>query len=395
MGFLEWRDTSIKIFLILLFASILIFAYSFIHNDSFTGKSLAECNNIHFGKTVYAGDYITEKDNFLKLPLLLNADYLIHQIYSMDLGGLLLSFSTGAVPIDYSDFSSGGIDRYGRASGFSGPGYVDLDGDNLIVKEPGNFLWGYSTPYKVLVKTSSGVDVVENGTVIDSIEESQIKNSNFGNDFYNITHIRNWYNSVGEGSKFTLERGITNISDNRSDLTPEEINTYFGSNISNYTNAYPNGSPVLLYMGNCSESYGEVFSTYLDSHPEYGNDLREYNAIQFVNAWNNTFVPPNSLANGRAYTSFGTASDPEAPGGGAAHGVCPPARVLRDAFLAEGLNMPIGVTMGENAVVFGFHPSEDIKVSNSFDEPIKIVMWYEGSGTGMVIHAQIVKYNPN
>ena len=49
---------------------------------------------------------------------------------------------------------------------------------------------------------------------------------------------------------------------------------------------------------------------------------------------------------------------------------------------------------GENAVLFGYNPSEDIKVANNLDVPVKIVMWTEGEGTGMAICGKIVKLNP-
>jgi hypothetical protein len=147
-------------------------------------------------------------------------------------------------------------------------------------------------------------------------------------------------------------------------------------------------------MGDISEEDGEVFYTSLGSYPEYGNDVREFNARQFVDAWNNTIIPPNSSGNGRDYISFGSASDPEAPGGSAAHGVCPPARALRAAVLAEGFSLPVGMSGDENAVLFGYNPASDIKVTNNHDYPVKIIMWTEGSGTGMVIYAKIIRLKP-
>ena len=48
----------------------------------------------------------------------------------------------------------------------------------------------------------------------------------------------------------------------------------------------------------------------------------------------------------------------------------------------------------EDAVLFGYNPAEDIKITNSHDYPVKLVMWTEGSGTGMEIFAKVVKYIP-
>ena len=169
----------------------------------------------------------------------------------------------------------------------------------------------------------------------------------------------------------------------------------FGDNVSDYVAAYPDGTPIVLYMGNVTEEDGEVYSISLGSHPEYGDGVREFNARSFVDAWNNTVIPPNSSGNGKAYIDFGSASDSNAPGGSASHGVCPPARVLRAAVLAEGFGLPVGMCGDNDAVLFGFNPSEDIKVTNNHDYPVKIVMWTEGSGTGMAIYGKIERFIPS
>ena len=56
--------------------------------------------------------------------------------------------------------------------------------------------------------------------------------------------------------------------------------------------------------------------------------------------------------------------------------------------------MPTGLTGDENAVLFGYNPARDIKVTNNHDFPVKIIMWTEGSGTGMTIHSKIIRYLP-
>ena len=162
-----------------------------------------------------------------------------------------------------------------------------------------------------------------------------------------------------------------------------------------YAAEYPTGSPILLYSGNYTEEYGEVYGTSLGSYPEYGNELRETNARQFVEAWNGTIIPPNSTSSGKDYVYFETATDPEAPGGGAAHGVCPPGRALRAAVVAEGFNLPVGMSWSDEAVQFGYNPAQDITVYNNHDYPVKINMWTEGAGTGMGIYCQITRYIPN
>lgn len=395
MSYNEWRNTSIKICLILLFSCILIFAFSFVFHPSYTAESVVDTYNISIGQTVFAGDSILANNEIIRVPLISNFNFLLNEISTMDIQGLLISLSTGTVPFDFTTISSQGLTSYGRATGFKGPGSVAMEGDKLAVKEPGSSVWGYSFVYKKLTKTSSGVDVVENGKVIESVPEAKIKDQTWGNNYYNITSIQNWYNYDAKiGSNFTLEKGISNFSDNRTAMSPDQVEKVFGKNVLDYIDAYPTGNPIVLYLSNYTLEKGEDYYTALGSYPEYGDGVRAYNAQQFCLAWNNTFIPPHSTSTGKSYIDFGVASDPEAVGGAASHGVCPPARGLRNAALGEGFNIPIGMTMDQSAVQYGYNPAEDITVSNNHDYPVQIVMWYEGSGASMVLHCQMVRYIP-
>lgn len=392
----NWRDTSEKIILLLFSASILLFASSFINHPDYSGKTLSETFNLPIGQSVYAGDSIVGVDNnSITVPLLSNWNFLTNHIANLDLYGLLVSISTGTVPFDFSYVATEHIDSYGVAYGFDGPGYLTYDGSKLTVKAPDTYIWGYSTPSKWLEKTDDGVKVIVNGTVSEIVPVDEIKNQKWGNDFYNIKSIQNWYNSANNGSTFVLEKGISNFSDGRSDVLAGDVEKIFGKNISDYVAAYPVGTPIVLYMGKVTEESGEVYSTTLGSRPHYGDELREYNARQFVDAWNNTIIPPHSAGNGKAYIDFGSASDDNAPGGSASHGVCPPARALRAAVLGEGFSLPVGMVYDSDAVLYGYNPSEDIKITNDYDVPIKIVMWTEGSGTSMGLYAKIVKLVPD
>ena len=392
----KWRNTSIKIVLVLFAVCIMLFAFSFVNPTSFTGQSLAEAYDLPIGQSMFAGDSILDEKQMVEVPLLSNPTFMGHEISTLDLNGILTSVTTGLVPFDFTTVSSEGIDSNGDVYGFDGPGYLTYEGNKLAVKAPDTYVWGYSTPYKVLTKTENGVDVVENGTVVQSVPTDKIKDLTFSNDFYNVTSIINWYNyDSSVGSNFTLEKGIVGFSDGRNNISYKDISRIFGKNVSDYVDAYPTGSPIVLYMGNTTEEEGEVYYTYLGSHPEYGDSVREYNARQFVEAWNNTVIPPGCSASGHDYVYFGAANDPEAPGGSAAHGVCPPARALRSTVLSEGFDMPTGMTGDENAVLFGYNPASDIKVTNSHDYPVKIVMWTSGEGTGMCILAKIIRYLPD
>lgn len=393
---MRWRTTSLIIFLIVLLACILTVAFSFAYSTPYTGQSIAETYDLPIGQSIFAGDSVLGQKDPIELPLITNYQFLSHEVGSLDLKGLFMAVTTGVVPFDFTTVSSEGIDSYGNAVGIDGPGYLTFEGNKLAVKGPDTYVWGYSAPYKVITKTEDGVDVYENGTYVESIPVDEIKNQNWGNDYYNMTNVIGWYNYDSYvGSNFTLEKGIVGFSDNRSDISHGNISIIFGEDVTKYVDAYPSGTPIVLYMGNTTQTDGEQYGTTLGSHPEYGDYLREFNARQFVEAWNGTIIPPHCQSNGHDYVSFDAASDEEAPGGSAAHGVCPPARALRGAVLAEGFDMPIGMTGDENAVLYGYNPASDIKVTNNHDYPVRIDMWTEGSGTGMGIYAKIVRFVPN
>ncbi|MCC7553175.1 MAG: hypothetical protein KO202_01600 [Methanobacteriaceae archaeon] len=394
MGNEDWRNSSIKIVLILFCVCILILSFSFLNHDKITGKELVDNSDIPIGKTVFAGDVVLSEDEIISVPLISHMNYLPQQIFDLNLRGIIISLSTGTVPLDLKSVSSGGISSTGHATGFEGPGYLTLEGENLVVKPPSNFVWGYSSPYKVLSKTEEGVDVYEGENKVESISENDIKNHEFPNN--ETKKVVNWYNYDSEvGSNFTLEKGLYNFSDNRSDMSPDEIKKYFGEEVYNYTENYPSSNSVVVYMTNYTENDSQIFTSYLGSFPQYGDEGRAHNANEFCKGWNNTIIAPESYGSGKEETGFASLSDHDAPGGMAAHGSCPPARALRDASLNEGFDLPTGLKMDSEAVMFEYRPCEDVKVLNNHDYPIKIVMWTEGSGAGTVIHSKIVKYEPN
>ena len=391
----SWRKISITIFVALIVLSALFIVFNAVNGTPYTAQSVTEDYNLPIGQSMFENQSILGQRSQIELPLLSNAGFLTHQILALDIQGILKSLSTGIVPFDFSTVSSEGIDSYGNVVDVEGPGFLTFEGDKLAVKSPDNYVWGYSAPYKWLVKTANGVDVVENGTVIKSVPVDDIKNLEFSNEYYNNDTIVSWYNyDASEGSIFTLEKGMVGFSDGRNNISSSDVPVIFGQDVVDYAAEYPTGSPILLYSGNYTEQAGEVYGTSLGSHPEYGDSIREVNARQFVEAWNGTVIPPNSTSSGKDYVYFESATDASAPGGSAAHGVCPSARALRAAVTAEGFDLPTGMTWDENAVLFGFNPARDITVTNNHDYPVMIKMWTEGEGTGMGVYGQVVRYIP-
>ena len=391
----SWRKISIVI-LIALLALCVFIAITSASTTSYSAESVAKDYNIPIGQSMFENQSIVGTSENVEVPLVANVGFLTHQLMAFDLQGILRGVTTGIVPFDFSVVSSEGIDSYGKVVDVVGPGYLTYEGDKLAVKAPDNYVWGYSAPYKWLEKTESGVDVYENGTKIKSVPVDEIRNLDYHNDYYNASTIASWYNYDAQvGSTFTLEKGMVGFSDGRNNISSSDVPKIFGQSVVDYAAEYPTGSPILLYSGNYTNETGEVYGTSLGSHPEYGDSIREINARQFVEAWNGTVIPPNTTASGKDYVYFESASDASAPGGSAAHGVCPSARALRAAVTSEGFGLPTGMTWDENAVLFGYNPARDITVYNNHDFPVEIRLWTEGSGTGMGVYAQVIRYIPN
>ena len=146
----EWRSTSIKIILALFFISLLLFAFSFVNHTAYTGESFAKDYNLPIGQSMFEGDSILGENQSIQVPLLGNLPFMAHQIKSLDLQGILITLTTGTVPFDFTTISTEGIDSYGKAQGFEGPGYLTYEGNQLAVKAPHTYVWGYSAPYKIL-----------------------------------------------------------------------------------------------------------------------------------------------------------------------------------------------------------------------------------------------------
>ena len=391
----SWRRISIVIFAALILLC-LFFAFTSMSTTHYTAQSVAEEYNLPIGQSVFENQSIVGTSDPVEVPLVSNLAFISHQLQAFDLQGMLMAFTTGIVPFDFDVVAGEGIDSYGNVENIVGPGYLTYEGDKLAVKAPDNYVWGYSAPSKWLEKTESGVDVYDDGKKIKSVPVDEIRNLDYSNDYYNASTIASWYNYDAQvGSTFTLEKGMSGFSDGRNNISSEDVPKIFGQDVVDYAATYPTGSPILLYSGNYTEQAGEAYGTSLGSHPEYGDSIREVNARQFVDAWNGTVIPPNSTGTGKDYVYFESASDASAPGGSAAHGVCPSARTLRAAVTSEGFDLPVGMTWDEDAVLFGYNPARDITVHNTHDYPIQIKMWTEGSGTGMGIYCQIVRYIPN
>ena len=371
----------------------MIAPFSAITVNDVSDENIAEIVKLKTGSTVLKGTDVIEDSNIRRYPTVTNLDYLLDYIIQINILGLFLSISTGTVNIPISEFVEEGISDSGIAN-VDGPGALVVENNKVSVKVPNNFLWGTSTPYTYAVKTEDGLSIVENNKTIKSISEKDINNDTVPHDFLTLEDILTWHKKADIGDKLAIEYGLSNFSDERNSLSPTEVKYFFGEEIYDYIANRPLNVSTLVYAQNYKEKSGETFISYLGSYPEYDDSGRAYNAKQFANAWNNTIIPPGSTSSGKAI-EFTSSRDPKAPGGGASHGVCPPARALRAAILNQDFPLPTGMNWDFEAVLYGFNPSTGIKVTNTGDVPVKIVMWTEGEGTSIVIYSKIVELVPN
>lgn len=354
----------------------------------------AEITSLSLGDTVTSGIKVVDDSKIRKVPLLYHPEYLLDNIKDVKFADALDALITGTVKTPIARITGGSISRDGNAQGFDGPGVLAVQDNKLVVNPPATFVYGYKTPYTYGVKTNNGLEIKEGSKSIKVVSYDQINNDTVPHEYVSVSSIKKWYDGAAIGQKITLDYGIANFNDGRNTIAPDKIKALFGDDVVKYLKNYPGGAPVMVYTGSVSEKAVGNGADSLGSYPEYGDTVREGNAREFVKAWNGTIIPPHATASGKETVGFGMAVDPHAPGGGASHGVCPAARTLRGAAYAAGFGLPVGLADGEYAVKFGFNPSVDVKVTNNRNYPVKIIMWTEGSGTGMGIYAKIIEYKP-
>ncbi len=384
---------------ILAFGVLIIFMMGFIYiGDTIEGyfppQKPEEITAMSIGDTVVSGMKVVDDAKIRKVPVLYNFEYLKslfeEEKYLQIINGLL----TGSVETPLAKLASGSISAQGVAHGFEGPGFLSVQGQQLVVNPPQTFVWGYKTGYTVGVKTKDGLEIREggkSGELVKTVSSSDIKNETIPHEYVTITTFKKWYNRSDVGDYINLDYSLTGFNDGRNQVPPSQIKTFFGESVVTYMKNYPSGSPVMAYMGPHSENVTASSAESLGSHPEYGDAARAYNAMQFARAWNGTIIPPKTGSNGKENIGFDPCPDPNATGGSAVHGVCPAGRSLRGATAAAGLPLPSGIRWGELSIAYDTSPTVGVKVYNNHNYPIKLVMWTEGSGAGLVINSRVVK----
>ena len=158
-----WKKISIVIVFALIALCVLLAVMGAASNN-YTAESVAKDYNLPIGQSMFENQSIVGTSDPVQVPLVSNFAFLSHELQAFDLQGILMAISTGIVPFDFSTVTGEGIDSYGNVVDVDGPGFLTYAGDKLVVKEPDNYVWAYSAPYKWLEKTESGVDVYEDGS---------------------------------------------------------------------------------------------------------------------------------------------------------------------------------------------------------------------------------------
>ena len=355
----------------------------------------AEITSLSLGDSVVEGMQIVDDSKIRKVPILYHPEYLLDSLNNMKFADFIDALMTGTVKTPITRITDGSISKDGSAQGFDGPGVLAIQDDKLVVTPPTTFVYGYKTSYTYGVKTDSGLEIKEGkNNTVKVVPYDQINNDTVPHNYVSVNSIKKWYNSARMGQQITLDYAIANFNDGRNLVSPDKIESLFGGNVKAYLRNYPAGSPVMAYMGTVTENVIGTGGDSLGSYPQYNDSIREHNAREFVEAWNGTIIPPHTTSSGKEVVGFGKSPDPHAPGGGAAHGVCPPARALSSAVSAAGFDLPVGLTWEEYAVKFEFNPAVDVKVTNNRDYPVEILMWTSGSGSGLSINSRVIEYRP-
>jgi hypothetical protein len=334
------------------------------------------------------------------VPLIYHPEYLMNYIKTGKFFELFTGLLTGAIPLPVEKITGGNISIYGISKGYQGPGVLGADGNKLVVKSS-TFVWGYKKPYTLAVKTKDGFEITQNNTVLKTVSKNDFSNDTIPHEYVSLEDFKTWYNSASTGDTVTLDYALANFNDGRNAVQPDKIKTYFGEDVVKYMETHTGNAVVMAYNGTVHEKVIGSTSTIMNYYSYLDNNKRVYNAASFIKAWNNTIIPPHTTATGRNNVSYVSVYDPTTNSTAtkyASHGVCPPGRALRDACLDAGLPLPNGMTTEYKDVVASWADlTTDIKVQNTGDYPIKIVIWSNGgsNGSGMTnIYAEVIQLTP-
>lgn len=359
----------------------------------------AEIAALPLGETVLNGTDVVNDNNIRKYPLIYHPEYLLEYAKEYKIWDLYISLTTGAAPTLMDNITGGSISDNGIAEGVKGSGMLTIQGNKLIVTNP-TFVWGFKTPYTLAVKTKDGIELKQGNKTLKTVSEKDINNDTIPHQYMSLDEFKSWYNKSDVGNATAVDYALAYFNDGRTMVTPDKLKTYFGENVLKDMETHPQDQPIMAFNGAPNQLIIGDTSTIMNYYGDLDNVARAHNAKTFIDAWNNTIIPPHTEAHGSNNVSYVSVYDPDpnATVKWASHGTCPPGRALRDASLAAGFSLPTGMTMDYTDVISNFADLiTGIRVENNGDYPIKIVMWSDGGvdGAGMSnIYAQIIQLRP-
>ena len=378
------------LFLTVLASGALCNAYT----GSFNGSESINAVN---GSTVVAGDLVVDNAALRKEPLASNPLNIIRPLVQGNVLTVFTSLISCAAPKDVISKNTY-IGSDGRISSkMDGIGKVIMDKNGKIrVEKTEQMVWGYKLSDTYAVKSGDSINLVRNNEVIKTVAGSDINNDTVPTDFVSAASLKSWFETADDNDNITVDYYLGKFNDNRTAVHGKENITHlFGEDAYAYMRNYTPGCPVLVYEHNATETEVSTGLSYVEYLAGYPTETRAANAKEFANGWNNTIIPPHESAHGKENVSFTSITESEAPSGSAVHGVCPPGRSLREAVLALGNPLPVGMSTAEEAILYEYLPTIDVLVTNNGDYPIKIVMWTEGDSGDTAIHTIIYELKDN
>lgn len=390
-----WENSAFKVLLVLIFLGIISTPLGVYLEGVYPAQNAEEITSLSPGDTILPGTDVVDDSKIRRAPLITHPRYLIEFARDYRIMDLMESLLTGSIRTPIVHLTGGSISRYGIATGYEGPGMLVVNAGKLTVNPPDNFIWGFKNPYIYGYKTKNGLEISENNQTLRVVGGEDISNDTIPNQYISGEKVKEWYDKAQVGDKIVLDYALTNFNDGRNTVPPSRIVDYFGESVQEYIKDYPDGAPVMAYMQGYTTQKVSGSASYLGSFPEFNDYSRAHNAREFAEKWNGTIVPPQSLASGKKSGGFVAVRDPEAPGGFASHGTCPPARALRGAVTSAGVPLPVGLNWSFHCIAFGVDPSTGVKVNNTGEYPLLIVMWTAGAAGNTQIYAEVYELVPN
>lgn len=362
--------------------------------NTITGSApITDAIMVENGSTVTSGDLLVDNTIIRKEPIVSNPLNLLRPIGRGDIVTLVTSIITGAAPKNVIN-NEHYITSDGHISDdIDGIGKVVFDEKGrLSVEKTDEILWAYKYSDTLAVKEGNSIKLVNGNETIKTLSVDEINNDSVPTEYVSASELKSWAESAKDGSNMTVDYYLGGFSDNRTGVHGKEnITRLFGEDVYDYMLNYTPGNPVLVYDNNATLVKISSGVSYLEALPEYPTEVRAANCREFARGWNGTFVPANGSAHGKDKVSFTSIAEAEAASGSATHGVCPPGRSLRAAWLDLGNPLPVGMSGDYESILYEYKPTIDVGVSNIHDYPVIIKMWTEGEGGATTTYTEVYK----